>query len=434
MVEDVATEVWVRNPDYCIRELLELNFGNVVWDEGYLRKRAIDPEKFMRLYYPASMDWKMLIVGDSTQGARLVNQYSTVTDPAEIYPVWEYGESVAFLEELLESEDTGMVVVTQTPTAGSGAGRSFFRLLGEMQEDNPQTKIHVHGLYSWRIMFGLGYGSVDIDPRTGAKKGKVVLPPGKEVTYEFAAQYPQWITIFGWSPKDLEVPRVRCMYNVKSALWAARHFQTDVKFKANGRVIIDPDAPEHEPVVNKSIFVKRKLQVQPGDYFLCELCSLQTSCKYFREGMVCSVPDSEPAELARFFKTRNSDTIIEGLGTLLAAQSHRLERAMADESMTGETKPEVTKIINTLFDRGVKLAKLVNPALAAAGATKINLLQQNNTIQGSTPQALMASIVAELEANGVPRQNITPEMIEEFMSNPDGVKQRAIEAAVADAS
>lgn len=432
MVESVATEVWVRNPDYCIRECLELNFGNIVWDEGYLNSRGINPDKFMQLYYPPTMPWRMLIIGSSDEGAKLITPQTSSARPEALFPVWEYGEPMALLEEMLDSEDTGTVVINRSPSAGTGVGRSFFRLLSEMQEENPQTNIHVHGMYSWRVMFGLGFKSVDIDPRTGAKKGKVMLPPGKEVTYEYAGKWPQWITIFGYKPIDLAVPRVRCMYNIKSALWAAEHYRTDVKFKPNGKVVVDPDASHEELATNNSIFVKRKLQPREGDYFLCELCSLQTACKYFRTGSVCSVPDSEPAELARFFKTRNSDTIIEGLGTLLAAESARLERAMADELMDGKTSPEVTKIINTLFDRGVKLAKLVNPTLAAAGATRVNLVQQNNAIQAGTPQQLMAAVVAELEGRGIPRQNITPEMIETFLSDPEGVKARAIEVATAD--
>jgi hypothetical protein len=98
---------------------------------------------------------------------------------------------------------------------------------------------------------------------------------------------------------------------------------------------------------------------------------------------VCIVPDSESQELAQFFKTRDSETIIEGLGTLLAVQSRRLQVGLLDENAEGELNPEVTKIVNTLFDRGVKLAKLVNPDLASASATKITFNQQ--TINASTP-------------------------------------------------
>ena len=45
------------------------------------------------------------------------------------------------------------------------------------------------------------------------------------------------------------------------------------------------------------------------------------------------MPGSEPAELAKHFKTRDSDQIIDGLGTLLALQANRLDRGVADEQM-----------------------------------------------------------------------------------------------------
>jgi hypothetical protein len=133
---------------------------------------------------------------------------------------------------------------------------------------------------------------------------------------------------------------------------------------------------------------------------------------------------------------RDSDTIIDGLGTLLAAESRRLERAYADEEEKGGISPEVTKIINTLFDRGVKLAKLVNPALAAAGAAKFNFKINNNTatINAASPQQLMAAVVQELVSRGIPRDQITPEMVMRIIDEPEEVRGRAIEAAVIETS
>ncbi len=148
---------------------------------------------------------------------------------------------------------------------------------------------------------------------------------------------------------------------------------------------------------------------------------------------MCIVPGSEPVELAKFFKTRDSGEIIEGLGTLLAAQTRRLEHALEAEESKGELHPETTKIINTLFDRGVKLAKLVDPALAATGAVRLNLnIGDTNNLQinASTPQALMAAIVDEFVRRGIPRENITPEMVMKVFESPEDLKNKAIEAAV----
>ena len=87
---------------------------------------------------------------------------------------------------------------------------------------------------------------------------------------------------------------------------------------------------------------------------------------------MCSVPGAEPTELAEFFKTRDSDLIIDGLGTLMAAQTRRLERGMADEEDFG-LDPEVTKMMSQLFEQGVKLAKLLNPDLRGGAKVSVNV-------------------------------------------------------------
>lgn len=142
------------------------------------------------------------------------------------------------------------------------------------------------------------------------------------------------------------------------------------------------------------------------------------------------MPDSESAELATYFGTRNSDTIIDGLGTLLQAQSRRLKRAMEFEEKNEMLDPEVTRIIAQLFEQGRKLALLVDPNLAASQKSNfnINLNQQNNTIQASNPQELMAAIVQQLEAKGVPRSQITPDMVRKLLNMGDDERRNAIEA------
>lgn len=431
--ENMIPEVWVRNPDLCIKECIEEQVDLFVWDRGYISKRAIDPARLLDVYMPMPRVWRTLIIGFDTDDAIELRPGYSETSPWKVHPVWRFGQEMAYLEDVMDDAETERVVIANVPPAQTGPAKQFYRHLRELQEEHPNVIVHVHGLYSWRVMFGLGFRSVDIEPRETAKKGKVILPPGKEVTYERAAEAPHWVTLLGMRPLDLRVPRNRCMYNIRSAHWAARFFHTDIKYKSNGRVEIDPDAYTNPIFTQQRIMTRNMEQPLPGDKFLCDMCSLQLHCRYFRTGSVCSVPDSEPAELAKFFKTRDSDTIIEGLGTLLATQTRRLARALDSEDVDEKVNPEVTKIINTLFDRGVKLAKLVNPALAAAGAAKFTINNNSRTaVLAGTPQALMASVVAELEARGIPRDRITPEMVEMLLGKPDEVRSRAIEVVVAE--
>lgn len=424
----MGAEVWVRNPDLCIRECAEERVTNIVWDRGLLVKKGIDPVRFVDLYYQAGVNPRILVIGNADQGADEYDRFSTYGKPVDNFPVWCYGDSMAFLEETLEHQR--FVVVTNTPEAHTTLGRKFFRTLRDVQEEYPDSWLHIHGIYSYRVMFGLGFKSVDIEPRTVAKKGRVILPPGRDVTFERAGEMPHWVNLLGMQVGDLRVPRNRCIYNIRSAKWAAENFMDNVKFRTKSSVEIEPQAytdPNWKPTPTRRVFFTNK-PVEPGDKFLCDTCSLQLSCRYFRTGSVCSVPDSEPAELARFFKTRDSDTIIDGLGTLLAANTRRLARGMEDEDVAGKLDPEVTKIFKHIFDQGVKLAKLVNPALARAGAANFQFNQ--NVIQASNPQQLMAAAVAALEARGVHRDAITAEMIQELITADSGkLQQRAIEVS-----
>lgn len=451
----VTTEAWFRNPDNYIRELVECGEYKIAWDRGYLVKKRVDPAKHAQLYFGQAYPYRILLVGD--QGTAELDATHGIANPKAVYPTWVYGEDAALLEEMVASPvgqdhriclDTSVspderpvfnqehrVVVTELPVVTSGPGRKFLRYLKELQEDYPECILHVHGLYSWRAAFGMGFGAADVEPRSSAKKGKVHLPSGGEERFENVVKHPQWVTVLGFKPVDLSIPRVRCMYNIKSAVWASEHYEQLFRLptRSSSTYSADPDTPnsEYKPAQVKSPFIGSP-DKKPGDQFHCNTCSLQDKCRYFREGAVCSVPGAEPTDLARYFKTRDSDMIIDGLGTLMAAQTRRLQAGMRMEDDWGELSPEVTKILNSLFDQGTKLAKLVNPALQRPGVN-INVGAGGAAAVGLTsPQQLISAAVRELEARGISRKDITPQMIEGLltqMTQPEKAQQ-AIEGTV----
>ena len=453
----MPTEVWFRNPDNYIRELVECGEYRIAWDRGYLVKKRIDPEKHASLYFGQTYPYRLLLVGE--QGTAELDATHGITNPKAVYPTWAYGEDAALLEEIIARPvgldhkiclDTSVppdqrpvynqehrVVVIEPPVAGSGPGRKFLRYLKELQEDYPDCIIHVHGLYGWRPAFGLGFRAADVEPRTAAQKGRVHLPSGLEEKFENVVKHPQWVTALGFKPVDLSVPRVRCMYNIKSAVWAGANYEKLNRFPTRSSSSHDhsPDTPtsEHQVPQTRSPFIGEVVK-KDGDLFHCNTCSLQDKCRYFREGAVCSVPGADPTDLAKYFKTRDSDMIIDGLGTLMAAQTRRLQAGMAMEEDFGELDPEVTKILNSLFDQGAKLAKLVNPALNRPG---VNINVGAGGVAGvgfSSPQQLIGAAVRELEARGIAREDITPQMIEGLltqMAEPQKAQQ-AIEGTILD--
>lgn len=435
------TEVWFRNPYNYVRELVECDAPLVAWDRGLLVKRQIDPYKFMQLYYGKNAPFRILMIGE--QGTAELQPGRDIDNPVAVYPTWKGDESLELLEEMMahpagedpqcynadvpvdEKPVEGQehrVVVTELPGAHTGPGRALIKKLKELQEDYPDCILHIHNSYSFRVMFGMGFRSADFNPRDNAAKGKVTIPAGKEMIAEKTIGCPQWVSLLGFRVVDLKVPRNRTMYNIKSAQWAGEHFMENIKFKATGDAPVSPSQKEHLPATTTS-HMSHHVTAVAGDKQLCNTCSLQNNCKYFRQGSVCSVPGSEPAGLARMFKTRDSQTIIDGLGSLLAAQAHRLERGMRDEDEFGELDPEVTKMANQVFGNGVKLAKLIDPSLTKPGV-QINVGGATQ-VSAATPNQVMGSIVRELESRGIPREKITPDMVQNLLIEMGGGGQAA---------
>jgi len=369
-----------------------------------------------------------------------------------------YGEDLELLEDMLqnpagESHEACLdkrvptderpvfgqehrVVITELPNGNTGPGRSFIKKIKELQEDYPDAIIHVHGLYSYKFAFGLGFRSADVEPRAAAKGGRVHLPSGNEETYLKVAQHPQWASSMGFKPVELEIPRNRCLFNIKSAVWAGEHYMELYKFRtrADGsKPDITSSDTDHKPSTTVSPFTKAVQGKKEGDKFLCNTCSLANQCKYYRDGAVCSVPGAEPVELSKFFRSRNADTIIDGMGVLMAANTKRLERGLSDEETFDELNPEVTKMMNQVFEQAVKLAKMIDPMRFAS--PKLNVQIGGNgaaQISAGNPRQFVAEAVRALEMQGIKRENITPEMIQgvmEGMASPE-MQRKALEPPV----
>lgn len=441
------TEVWFRNPDLYIKEVVECAVPRIAFDRGYAIKKRIDPIAFADLYYPASIDYRVLLIG--VQGCAEYTRGDTIEKPTAVYPTWDYTEdNLTMLEELIanpvgENEDIcrdssvapderpvfgqeHRIVVVNLPISGSGPGRRILRQISELQAEYPECKIHIHGLYGFRSAFSHGFGAVDIEARTTAAKGKVILPNGKEMRHEMTITQTQWVRLLGFSPVDLETPRMRCMFIIKSALWAGENFTKNVAFRTRGDMG-DPAAPLL-PATTKD-FRSRRVATRSGDKFHCDSCSLAASCKYYREGSVCNLPDAETSTLVRMFKSRDAEQIVDGLSSVLGTQAERLEYGLALEEVEGELSGEVTKIAHGLLTHGSKLARMLNPDLA--GRPQVGVFVSGQATVTQNPKGLVGGIVAQLVAAGVPRDRITEEMVINLLAGGE-VTPKAIEGVVTD--
>lgn len=423
----MPTQVWYRNPRLYIKECVELNEYNHAWDRGVAIKNHMDPQRYLELYAPAFAEYRILMVGD--QGTAELRRGHSMANPAAVYPTWNYDiDSMVTLEEFMhkpvrsepgfapdETPVAGQehrVVVTNTPPGGSAIGRKFFRTLAEMNRDYPDCMLHIHGLMSYKIAFGMGFRAVDVNPRIRAAHGQVELPNGKYADWKIAAKTPQWINLLGFHTKELEQARMRCMFNMKSAKWAALHYGENFNFRSRHNEGLDAFVP-----TKSSMF--RRIPVSVGDRLVCDACSLQDVCKYYRRGGVCTIPGTDTAKLAGLFKTNNADQIIDGLGELIEMQIERAAEGRASESLADELDPEVGRSIRGAFDAGVTLAKLLDPTRFSAAGKKdgANVINASGVEVEINPAQLVADVVRELRANGI-KGEITSKMIEMVLVRP----------------
>lgn len=445
------TEVWFRNPHNYVRELAEVGGPfRVVWDRGILVKKHIDPVKHAKMYFGESADFRILCIGQ--QGSAELNATHDMTNPIAVYPTWEYGEDMDILEEMMSNniaEDPmaitadvapderpvpnqeHRVVVTNLPNLQLAANRGFYRQLKTMQEDYPECILHIHSSYSFRIMFGQGFGSADVEPRGDAANGRVILPSGKTMAYARTVGALQWVNLLGFSVVDLKDPRNRCMFNIKSANWAGAHFNENIKFASRGEDRSDPLSPVTSVPTTTSTNSVATLNPQAGDKVICDQCSLSPGCKYYRVGAVCSLPGSDSTPLIAAFKSRDSFQIIEALGTLQGAAVKRLERGMSDEEEYGELDPEVTRLIAMLFKQGVTLAKLVDPTLTKP----LVQIGSNGFNPNGTSRQMTSAVVQVLEKQGIRREDITTDMVvdtlkEMGMSEEENPQKQIVQGGV----
>lgn len=407
----MSTEVWFRNPRHYIKECVELGYFWYAWDRGVAVKHRVSPERFTELHAPASADYRILMVGP--QGTAELRRGHDLTNPVAVYPTWDYTlDSIITLEEMMARQplpepgfpvdQTAVVgqehriVVVNVPTGASAVARKFYRDLADMGRDYPECIVHIHNLMSYKIAFGMGFKSVDIDGRTRAAHGQVELPNGRYLDWKDAARTPQWINMLGFHTIELEQPRMRCMFNMKSAHWAALHYGENYNFRVRRDHNFDAFVP-----TKSSQF--RRIPVSVGDRFVCDACSLSDVCKYYRSGGVCTIPGTDTAKLANLFKTNNADQIIDGLGELIEMQITRVAEGRAAEALADELDPEVGRSLRGAFDAGVTLAKLLDPTRFSAAGKKEGpqrVLNAAGEEVEANPAELVANMVKELKAAG----------------------------------
>ncbi len=425
------------------------------WDFGRMVRGGIDVLKWGKLFLGNKPDWTMLIV--AREGVAEVD--ATTRDrhkPKAVYPTWDFSDGWDALEKYCKEpvgEDMALcfdleipsdfrpvwgqphkVVIFAPPNIRSKTGGAELGRLMSMKRKYPDVEFIMHDTASYRIMFSSGLHHSTFDPYQTARKGSVILPMGSVYAQKDWDKNRKWIHMLGFSVQALagdDALLDRLLYNIESVQWAEENFNKNVEFFIRATEGLDHKTKrgKYEIAESKEAWLTganmtTRLVLGPNDGYVCDDCSIATKCKFFREGMVCGVAKGKTGDLTKAFGTRDAGVIIDGLVKLTHIQAERVEADLEAEEESGERQMETDRRIKDLMDSGIKVAKLINPNLNGRGVeVNIGVLGQANVLAQQTPQQLMANAVRALEQQGVPREEITPNMIRGLL---EGVNDRAL--------
>ncbi len=473
-----AREVWLLDPGPFIDIAFDLGVTDFVFRAKYHEAPGVrqDFTKYISIY-SRGRPWRCIWIPYPGDFAVLFTHDLGWKHPAAAWPIWRATtNTLDQLRELFETElrpghtmghfgvfsreeesdlipvevqigQEHRVLVANMPRIDNQWGE-IAAFAQQVQMTDPDRTFHFHGQKSVGRTIGIGAKSFDHPVRIGWNGAfPWVLLPNGMIWQTDSVPGPvirQWLRVIGYTPRDFELRDQKALSrrvyeaNLKALRWAFLNWDRAWDFRRAADAD-DPDigAPEMDwhPKSLPVRLRKTKHEDSELDRWLCNTCTLQFKCPYSREGAVCIVPDSEPAQLAEAFGTRSAVRITETLGVILQAQGNRIQAAMREEEAEREAdkeegkvkvhmNPNITRGLNTLFDRGVQLLKLLDPKVAermSGGKLQVNILSlmgnpQNGSAPAITSQALMAAIAGELEARGISLEDASDEVIKQILT------------------
>lgn len=453
----MATEVWLRDPTSYALDALTAGYTRFVFQWWKLQRAKIDPLSYMRKWC-VGLDPNVEFMVIGPQGASHYRGLSSHGNPIAVYPVWTPDMPIGDLEDMMAcpvgEEPAGVfedmpdglrprsgqehrVVIGKLPFATSGVTKGLLQEINSLALRYEDCKLHLHEMQHFGAMFSNEFHSVDFDP-VGPQTGNaqwIYLPNGILLQGKDRPEWPafeEWINLLGFQlPQVATDRRILTAFNIRSVEWAARYFTSDLTLKMRYRPTLDEAgvpkvrfAPATQGQRKRALTAARrsllyKERDKNTDFVICNWCMYRSTCKLMRVDSVCIYKGTDTVALADAFGSRNADRIITGLSDLLKMQADRTERAVEEEALSGETDPEVTKMMNSLFKNGTSLAKLLNPELNGKGVT-VNVNNQNvAAVSTADPRQLVANAVRALEAQGIAREDITQDMLKVIIQNPN---------------
>lgn len=472
----MVIDLWLRQPATFLAEAFEEGFRNISWHIGSAMATRVDPIARVRAFaLPYKVEAKLMLI-DYT-GASEYSVFSKYDKPLAVYPTWAPDESRKIMERLCR-EPVGdnpafygnpsispvhrpvrgqrHRVVVHRIDNGSAARRDLNDMLlwfRDLQAEH-NVEIFVSGLTNYDHLFSYDLAAADYRPICMDRNlifPRMVLPSGKFLKDEaiWDARYKDWFDLIGLDQVEIYKSsigdrRMLPRANMRSVQWARANW-TKVEPFVIGRKNDKPDDRDFEgrifqpstafvlPGARRRVMRNIGMDLGELDRFLCDTCILHNTCTLYREGSVCTVKGAETVSLADSFGTRSADRIIDGLSKLLQRQAERLDDALAAED-PAEPEPDVTRQINSVFANGVKLAKLIDPTLAGRPGVTVNVGVgaggQAAIVAQQDPRQITARVVAELEASGIPREEITSQMLAGYFKSMGINVEEPVRAAI----
>lgn len=414
-------EAWLRNPHNYIQQAVAEGWRNFVWQYGALDKRGIDPIRHLKAFR-GYQDSRVLLVGD--QGtAELSFKHPNRPSPKALYPTWEYGlnpihQLYEWAETNVDSSQEHRVVITKVPSGNMIVGKQFLTHVEELQQEFPDTILHLHAMTRFADPARRGIASCDWEPFTIAKRGGVALPNGRVLNrFEEATKYGKWCLKNGFIPRELSDPKKRCVFNLRSYLWASQFWEGDMA------KVSEP------PQGHEDIFIRRTQEKvtkaslgrpKVGDMIICNHCTKWRKCPLYREGQVCTVEDSPGKAFSDHIGSKDPDTVIDGILMLVEDDFSRYEAGLERERADGSLDPEVTKLSAQLKKTALDIAKLRQPKGPLVKINNVAGSAQAVITDGSTtsdPHQVVAAAVHALESSGWDRSDISEEILKQYMAS-----------------
>lgn len=439
------TELWFRNPRPYARQLKNVvTSPKVMWDIAYLLHWDINPFMYMNLEFGFT-DWRYMVAYPIERYVSLFNKNG---EESSRFPMWdaEDDEPELLIEYLEGAPDGGKVAIT-------GLDFRYYHEkafeVSQLAKSYPDVNMHLFNSYSFRGLFGMNFKSGDYQPRDNASRGGITLPSGKKVEAERISDAKLWIESLGFTVEQLKSRDERIKFNIVSASWAAEHFNKLPSFKKNVRYIPISSSVGKEVLSTATPLIKTGISVQDADKKACDFCSLWNQCRYYREGSVCTVPGSDYIKIAEALGTRDSLAIANGISELLKLNVERIqdarevEKARSDKLLAGTEEseeeevrpgrvkikptspvdPELTKLIDSTIKHSVSLANLYkkpdgdnNGKVVVVVGSSDTGSPVNLTASPAVTRELASRAVAELEASGISREDISEAHIEHWLA------------------